>query len=107
MDVVWGEAAGVKGQLWVLYPLLFILQVTIVSSQAMYFGVTRQIAELMPSKVVFECICLSFVVAACPHVQGFQFFIGILLLKTAILEDESEWQVNQTSPFRASFLIRL
>ena len=27
MDVVWGETAGVKGQLWVLYPLLFILQV--------------------------------------------------------------------------------
>jgi hypothetical protein len=28
MDVVWGETAGVKGQLWVLYPLLFILQVS-------------------------------------------------------------------------------
>lgn len=27
MDVVWGESAGVKGQLWVLYPLLFALQV--------------------------------------------------------------------------------
>ncbi|KAJ7545242.1 hypothetical protein O6H91_09G112100 [Diphasiastrum complanatum] len=26
MDVVWGEAAGVKGQLWMLYPVLFILQ---------------------------------------------------------------------------------
>ena len=25
--MVWGETAGVKGQLWVLYPLLFILQV--------------------------------------------------------------------------------
>lgn len=30
MDVVWGETAGVKGQLWVLYPLLFILQVRFV-----------------------------------------------------------------------------
>lgn len=29
MDVVWGETAGVTGQLWVLYPLLFILQVVI------------------------------------------------------------------------------
>ena len=27
MDVVWGETAGVQGQLWILYPLLFILQV--------------------------------------------------------------------------------
>lgn len=27
MDVVWGETAGVKGQLWLLYPILFILQV--------------------------------------------------------------------------------
>jgi len=50
MDVVWGETAGVTGQLWILYPILFVL-------------------------------------------QGFQFFIGILLLKTAILEDESEWQM--------------
>ncbi|CAK9230290.1 unnamed protein product [Sphagnum jensenii] len=50
MDVVWGETAGVKGQLWVLYPLLFIL-------------------------------------------QGFQFFIGLLLLRTAVLEVSFEWQV--------------
>ena len=28
MDVVWGETAGVEGQLWLLYPILFILQVT-------------------------------------------------------------------------------
>jgi hypothetical protein len=49
MDVVWGETAGVTGQLWVFYPLLFTL-------------------------------------------QGFQFFIGLLLLRTAVLEDESEWQ---------------
>ncbi|KAK4276399.1 hypothetical protein QN277_019347 [Acacia crassicarpa] len=27
MDVVWGESAGVDGQLWLLCPLLFILQV--------------------------------------------------------------------------------
>ena len=27
MDVVWGETAGVDGQLWVLCPILFILQV--------------------------------------------------------------------------------
>ncbi|MCO5579849.1 hypothetical protein L7F22_033711 [Adiantum nelumboides] len=26
MDVVWGETAGVVGQLWLLYPLLFVLQ---------------------------------------------------------------------------------
>eukprot|EP00252_Welwitschia_mirabilis_P006383 TRINITY_DN1724_c0_g2_i1.p1 TRINITY_DN1724_c0_g2~~TRINITY_DN1724_c0_g2_i1.p1 ORF type:complete len:376 (+),score=50.84 TRINITY_DN1724_c0_g2_i1:613-1740(+) len=27
MDVVWGETAGVEGQLWLLYPILFILQI--------------------------------------------------------------------------------
>lgn len=27
MDVVWGETAGVEGQLWLLCPILFILQV--------------------------------------------------------------------------------
>ncbi|CAN6480625.1 unnamed protein product [Victoria cruziana] len=26
MDVVWGETAGVEGQLWLLYPILFVLQ---------------------------------------------------------------------------------
>ncbi|CAL5376018.1 unnamed protein product [Camellia sinensis] len=26
MDVVWGETAGVDGQLWLLAPILFILQ---------------------------------------------------------------------------------
>ncbi|XP_071705824.1 uncharacterized protein [Rutidosis leptorrhynchoides] len=26
MDVVWGETSGVKGQLWVLLPILFVLQ---------------------------------------------------------------------------------
>eukprot|EP01018_Ginkgo_biloba_P012806 Gb_08188 [translate_table: standard] len=49
MDVVWGETAGVEGQLWLLYPLLFIL-------------------------------------------QGFEGYIGLLLLRTAIV-GVSEWQV--------------
>ena len=31
MDVVWGETAGVDGQLWLLCPILFILQVTLVT----------------------------------------------------------------------------
>lgn len=28
MDVVWGETAGVDGQLWLLCPILFIMQVS-------------------------------------------------------------------------------
>ncbi|KAH7430307.1 hypothetical protein KP509_09G092800 [Ceratopteris richardii] len=50
MDVVWGETAGVIGQLWLLYPLLFVLQL-------------------------------------------FQGYIGILLLLTAFIQDDCEWQV--------------
>ncbi|GMN56829.1 hypothetical protein TIFTF001_025939 [Ficus carica] len=50
MDVVWGETAGVYGQLWVLYPILFIL-------------------------------------------QGFEAYIGLLLLRTALGGVVSEWQV--------------
>ncbi|XP_077233452.1 uncharacterized protein LOC143875731 [Tasmannia lanceolata] len=50
MDVVWGETAGVEGQLWLLYPILFIL-------------------------------------------QGFEAFIGLSLLKTALVGSISEWQV--------------
>lgn len=37
MDVVWGETAGVDGQLWLLYPILFILQVTLASFEIYVF----------------------------------------------------------------------
>lgn len=50
MDVVWGETAGVAGQLWLLYPILFTL-------------------------------------------QGFEAYVGVLLLKTALVGVASEWQV--------------
>ncbi|KAK9122451.1 hypothetical protein Syun_020068 [Stephania yunnanensis] len=50
MDVVWGETAGVEGQLWLLCPLLFIL-------------------------------------------QGFEAYVGLLLLRTAFVGVVSEWQV--------------
>lgn len=42
MDVVWGETAGVKGQIMVLYPLLFILQVQ-------FLQCTREIPKLVTS----------------------------------------------------------
>ncbi|XP_047321478.1 transmembrane protein 120 homolog [Impatiens glandulifera] len=50
MDVVWGETAGVKGQLWLLAPILFVL-------------------------------------------QGFEAYVGCLLLGTALNSHVSEWQV--------------
>ncbi|KAL8139046.1 hypothetical protein V2J09_005047 [Rumex salicifolius] len=50
MDVVWGETAGVKGQLWLLCPILFIL-------------------------------------------QGFEAYVGLLLLQTALVGVVPEWQV--------------
>eukprot|EP00252_Welwitschia_mirabilis_P006381 TRINITY_DN1724_c0_g1_i1.p1 TRINITY_DN1724_c0_g1~~TRINITY_DN1724_c0_g1_i1.p1 ORF type:complete len:372 (+),score=50.49 TRINITY_DN1724_c0_g1_i1:203-1318(+) len=50
MDVVWGETAGVEGQLWLLYPILFIL-------------------------------------------QGFEGYVGILLLLSAFVHDAPDWQV--------------
>ncbi|XP_024043970.1 uncharacterized protein LOC102617958 isoform X4 [Citrus sinensis] len=49
MDVVWGETAGVDGQLWLLCPILFILQV-------------------------------------------FEAYVGLLLLKTALVGVVPEWQ---------------
>ncbi|KAH9774766.1 TMPIT-like protein [Citrus sinensis] len=51
MDVVWGETAGVDGQLWLLCPILFIL-------------------------------------------QGFEAYVGLLLLKTALVGVVPEWQVS-------------
>ncbi|KAF2598156.1 hypothetical protein F2Q68_00010193 [Brassica cretica] len=50
MDVVWGETAGVDGQLWLLCPILFIL-------------------------------------------QGFQAYVGVLLLRAALTGVVAEWQV--------------
>ncbi|KAJ3692628.1 hypothetical protein LUZ60_011723 [Juncus effusus] len=50
MDVVWGETAGVEGQLWPFYPVLFIL-------------------------------------------QGFEAYVGLLLLKTAFSGLVPQWQV--------------
>ncbi|CAH8331036.1 unnamed protein product [Eruca vesicaria subsp. sativa] len=50
MDVVWGETAGVDGQLWLLCPILFIL-------------------------------------------QGFQAYLGMLLLRAALTGVVAEWQV--------------
>ncbi|KAL5196230.1 Transmembrane protein 120 [Glycine soja] len=50
MDVVWGETAGVDGQLWLLCPILFTL-------------------------------------------QGFEAYVGLLLLRTAVVGVVSEWQV--------------
>ncbi|CAA2968086.1 transmembrane 120 homolog [Olea europaea subsp. europaea] len=50
MDVVWGETAGVEGQLLLLCPILFIL-------------------------------------------QGFEAYVGVLLLKTTLAGFFSEWQV--------------
>ncbi|XP_008810311.1 transmembrane protein 120 homolog [Phoenix dactylifera] len=50
MDVVWGETAGVEGQLLLLCPILFIL-------------------------------------------QGFEAYVGILLLRTALVGAIREWQV--------------
>nr|XP_043618036.1 transmembrane protein 120 homolog [Erigeron canadensis] len=50
MDVVWGETSGVEGQLWLLCPMLFIL-------------------------------------------QGFEGYVGLLLLQTSMVGVISEWQV--------------
>ncbi|KAL6006680.1 hypothetical protein ACLOJK_032173 [Asimina triloba] len=51
MDVVWGETAGVSGQLWLLCPILFIL-------------------------------------------QGFEAYVGLLLVKMAVADVISEWQAR-------------
>ncbi|KAK8266915.1 hypothetical protein V6Z12_D12G278000 [Gossypium hirsutum] len=51
MDVVWGETAGLDSQLWVLCPILFLM-------------------------------------------QGFEAYVGVLLLKTAFFWVVPEWQIN-------------
>ncbi|TYG42789.1 hypothetical protein ES288_D12G285500v1 [Gossypium darwinii] len=51
MDVVWGETAGVDSQLWVLCPILFLM-------------------------------------------QGFEAYVGVLLLNTAFFWVVPEWQIN-------------
>ncbi|CAL9067226.1 unnamed protein product [Musa banksii] len=56
MDVVWGETAGVEGQLWLLCPILFIL-------------------------------------------QGFEAYVGLLLLRTAFVGVICEWQASHCIKF--------
>ncbi|KAF5951370.1 hypothetical protein HYC85_009314 [Camellia sinensis] len=64
MDVVWGETAGVDGQLWLLAPILFILQI---------------LGRGMLTKKRKE--------------SGFEAYVGILLLKAALAGVVFEWQV--------------
>ncbi|KAG6504999.1 hypothetical protein ZIOFF_037347 [Zingiber officinale] len=56
MDVVWGETAGVEGQLLLLCPILFIL-------------------------------------------QGFEAFVGLLLLRIAVVGVTREWQARALCEF--------
>ncbi|KAH9774767.1 TMPIT-like protein [Citrus sinensis] len=64
MDVVWGETAGVDGQLWLLCPILFIL-------------------------------------------QGFEAYVGLLLLKTALVGVVPEWQVKENDTMSRLFFLKL
>ncbi|GJP30833.1 hypothetical protein CLOM_g7163 [Closterium sp. NIES-68] len=60
MDVVWGETAGMKGQLVLLYPLLFILQLF-----QLYIGVTLLRTSLyeMFEWQIFACGILLIIMA--------------------------------------------
>lgn len=55
MDVVWGETAGVVGQLWLLYPLLFILQFF-----QGYLGILLLLTAFTKDDCEWQVICCGF-----------------------------------------------
>lgn len=57
MDVVWGETSGVDGQLWLLCPILFILQVTTLHGYLQHMLVTRVFGKLLFWIPLFELMC--------------------------------------------------
>lgn len=58
MDVVWGETAGVDGQLWLLCPILFILQVSV-------------LLYLYLSSLCYNILMLLISSAVCNHSRWF------------------------------------
>jgi hypothetical protein len=62
MDVVWGETAGVDGQLWLLCPILFILQVIYTKSWSLIFkNLLKHVSSIIHLKMnITYCIDLFF-----------------------------------------------
>lgn len=127
MDVVWGETAGVEGQLLLLCPLLFLLQV-----RTQIF--VSSISEELLKNVLKNILKTNYVLATCgsclielwfiimkkwrvrnsvlrsltdfvklmlkkfklhceiAFFQGFEAYVGLLLLKTALDSGIPEWQ---------------
>lgn len=54
MDVVWGETAGERGQLWLLCPMLFVLQV----GGFMFFCVEKEKFNFANCCRILECCIL-------------------------------------------------
>lgn len=64
MDVVWGETAGVDGQLWLLCPILFILQVIYTKSwlwSLIFKNLLKHVSNIIHLKMnITYCIDLFF-----------------------------------------------
>ena len=49
MDVVWGETAGVEGQLLLLCPVLFLLQVLVILMVVLNMQASTQVHQVQTS----------------------------------------------------------
>ncbi|KAF3790391.1 Transmembrane protein [Nymphaea thermarum] len=97
MDVVWGETSGVQGQLWLLYPLLFILQffeayVGLLLLQTAFSGVVSEWQ-------VVVCGILLVVMAVGNFINTIQTLREKSKVKAKIKRSKSKQEIDQsTSP---------
>ncbi|PWA65057.1 TMPIT-like protein [Artemisia annua] len=96
MDVVWGETAGVKGQLWLLLPILFVLQ-----AFEAYVGVLllqTAVAGVISEWQVITCGILLITMAVGNFANTVQTLVLKSQFKAKMKKGKSRNDLTQVSP---------
>ncbi|KAG9455353.1 hypothetical protein H6P81_008257 [Aristolochia fimbriata] len=96
MDVVWGETAGVEGQLWLLCPLLFILQ-----GFEAYIGIAllrTAFAGVVSEWQVVFCGILLLVMAVGNFANTVQTLMAKSRFKAKMKRSKSKQELDHSSP---------
>uniref|UniRef100_A0A5B7AYX6 Transmembrane protein 120 n=1 Tax=Davidia involucrata TaxID=16924 RepID=A0A5B7AYX6_DAVIN len=95
MDVVWGETAGVEGQIWLLCPILFILQVF-----EAYVGILllkTALAGVTSEWQVVTCGILLLIMAGGNFANTVQTLMSKSRFKAKMKRSKSKHELNQGS----------
>ncbi|GJR59109.1 transmembrane protein 120 [Tanacetum coccineum] len=96
MDVVWGETAAVKGQLWLLLPILFVLQ-----AFEAYVGVLllqTAVAGVISEWQVITCGILLIIMAVGNFANTVQTLVLKSQFKAKMKKGKSKSDLTQVSP---------